>query len=165
MSKGFTLIELVIYIGIVAVILIVLFNFGWEIIYLNVKSQAWREVQQNSRLAMEKITESILGASTVNSPLPGNSTNLLSLAMQDLNLDPTIFEIKADKLTITQGGTGPYQLTNNRVKVINLQFTNLSYQDAPGTIKVQLTIEHVNPNNLNQYEASLDTEDTISLRK
>ena len=162
---GFTLIELLIYMGIVAVILVVIFNFGWEIIYGDVKSRAMREVQQNSRFAMEKISESILAASDINNPASGSTSNSLSLSMQDLNLDPTIFEIVDSKLKITQGVNGPYELTNNRVKVTNLQFTNFSYTDTPGTIRVQITIEHVNPNNLNQYEASLDTKDTISLRK
>ena len=163
--KGFTLIELIIYIGIVTAILLVAFNFGWEIIYGNVKSQAIREVQQNTRFAIEKMSESILNASSTDSPTPGNSANFLSLKMQDPNLDPTLFEVVDGKLKITQGGNGPYELTNDRVIVTNLQFSNLSYENTPGTIRVQITIEHVNPNNLSQYEVSLDTEDTISLRK
>jgi len=151
--------------GIVIVILVTIFNFGWEIIYGDAKSQAMREVQQNSRLAIEKITENILVASDINNPSPGNTSNSLSLSMQDLSLDPTIFEVVDNKLRVTQGESGPRELTNNRVKITNLQFTNLSYTDTPGTVRVQIAIEHVNPNNLNQYEASLDTKDTISLRK
>jgi type II secretory pathway pseudopilin PulG len=165
MNRGFTLIEFIIYIAIVGGILIVTFNFGGEIIYGNVKSQAMREVQQNSRLAIEKITEAILEASDINNPVSGNSDATLSLVMQDLHLSPTIFEITDGKLMVTQRKNGPHELTNNRVKVTKLQFTNISYANTPGTIRVQMTIEHVNPNNLSQYEASLETEDTISLRK
>ena len=76
-EKGFTIIELIIYIGIVSGILLVLFNFGWEIVYGDIKSQTIREVQQNSRFAMEKIIESILSASGINSPLEGNSDDFL----------------------------------------------------------------------------------------
>lgn len=165
MNRGFTLIELIIYIGIVAAILLVAVNFSWEIIYGNVKSQAIREVQQNTRLVMEKISESILAASEIDTPRPGDSHGELELRMQDLGLDPTIFETDENVLTIKQGANGPYELTNNRVKVTNLQFTNLSYPGTPGTIRIQLTIEHLNPNNMSQYEASLDTETTVSLRK
>ena len=165
MNRGFTLIELIIYITIVAGVLIVAFNFGWEIIYGNIKSQAMREVQQNSRLATEKITEAILGASGINNLTPGNSDIILSLAMQDSSLNPTLFEVVGGKLMITQKRSGPYELTNDRVRVTNLQFTNVSYVDTPGTIKIQMTIEHVNPNNLKQYEVSFETENTISLRK
>ncbi|MFQ6083749.1 MAG: hypothetical protein ACE5WD_10355 [Candidatus Aminicenantia bacterium] len=164
-SNGFTLIELIIYIGIVAGVLLVVLNFGWEIIYGDVKSQTIREVQQNMRFSMEKINESILGAKTISSPPFGSSSDSLSLTMQDLNLDPTIFEVINNKLTITQGGDGPYELTNDRVRVDNLNFTNVSYEGAPGAIRVQITLEHVNPNNLKQYEASLEAETTISLRR
>ena len=55
MSKGFTLIEFIIYIGIVAAILVIAVNFSWEIIYGNIKSQSLREVQQNGRFALEKV--------------------------------------------------------------------------------------------------------------
>ena len=163
-NQGFTLIEFIIYIGIVAVVLLGAFNWGWEIIYGNIKSQAIREVQQNTRFAMEKISEGILSASSTNNPTPGNSANSLSLKMQDLSLDPTLFEVVDGKLKITQGGSGPYELTNDRVRVTNLQFSNLSYENTPGTIRIQIAIEHVNPNNLSQYEASLSTEGNITIR-
>jgi len=163
--KGFTIIELIIYIGIVAGILLVLFNFGWEIVYGDIKSQTIREVQQNSRFAMEKIIESVLSASGINSPLEGNSDDFLSLEMQDLTLSPTVFEVFDGRLIITQAGNSPYQLTNNRVRVTSLQFSNLSYEDTPGTIRVEMTIEHFNPGDINQYEAFLSTKNTVSLRK
>lgn len=163
--KGFTLIELIIYITIVSGVLIVFLNFGWEVINGNIKSQSMREVQQNSRFAMQKITENIFSAKGVNFPLYGELNNYLSLEMEDPDLNPTLFELNGDKLIITQGINGPYSLTNDRVKVASLEFINLSYLDTPGTIKIKISIKHINENNLNQYEAFLSTEDTISLRR
>ena len=163
--KGFTIIELIIYIVIVAGVLLALFNFGWEIIYGDIKSQTIREVQQNSRFAMGKITESILSATGINSLLEGSSASSLSLEMEDLSLNPTIFEVFDGKLTINQGSNPSYQLTNDRVRVTNLQFSNLSYRNTHGTIKVEMVIEYFNLGNQSQYEASLFTENTISLRQ
>lgn len=163
--RSFTLIELIIYIGIVSAILLVAVNFGWQVVYGNVKSQAIREVQQNSRLAMEKIANSVLAASDIDTPALGNSHTELELIMQEAGISPTIFEVDDNTLTMKQGTGIPHQLTSDRVEVTSLQFTNVSYAGTPGAIKVQLTIEHVNPNNLNQYEVSLDTEETISLRQ
>lgn len=59
MSRGFTLIEFIIYIGIVSTILVVVVNFNWDIIYGSIKSQSLREVQQNGRFALEKIIRSL----------------------------------------------------------------------------------------------------------
>lgn len=161
--KGFSLIEFIIYIGIVAVILLVAFNFGWEIIYGNIKSQAIREVQQNARFSMEKITRVIKEAKVVNSPTSGNSANSLSLEMTDPDLDPTVLGVSGNKVQITQGTFGPYELTNDRVSVSNLQFTNLSYENTPGTVRIEMTIDSVNPTGRQEYEVSFGLKSTASL--
>jgi len=161
--KGFTLIEFIIYIAIVAIILFVTVNFAWEIIYGNVKSQSIREVQQNARFAMEKITRTIQEAETINIPASGNSADFISLEMTDSNLDPTIFDLSDNKLRLSQGGAGPYELISNRVMVSNLRFTNLSYPNTPGTIRIEMTIDHLNPANRNEYTASLELASTASL--
>ena len=163
MNRGFTLIELIIYIAIVAVVLLVAFNFVWEIIYGNVKSQAIREVQQNARFCIEKITKTIEEALVINSPTPGDSANLLSLEMPYSSLNPTIFHVFDNKLRITQGVRGTYELTNDRVIVRSLQFTNLSYLDTPGTARVEMVIDHVNPNNRSEYAVSFEIKSTASL--
>lgn len=162
--RGFTLIELIIYITILAGILSLLFNFGWEIIHGDIKSQSIREVQQNSRFVMGKITENILGSIGINNPSDGNSDNFLSLEMEDTDLNPMVFRLSDGRLTITQGGNGPYDLTSSRVVATDLEFINISYENTPGTIKIKMNIEYLNPNNLNQYESSLYTEETVSLR-
>lgn len=163
MQRGFTLIEFIIYIAIVAVILLVSFNFAWEIIYGNVKSQAIREVQQNARFSIEKITRTIEEALVIQSPTPGNSANFLSLETPYPSLNPTVFDVSDNKLRITQGQRGTYELTNERVKVANLQFTNLSYADTPGTVRVEMMINHVNPNNRSEYAVSFEIKSTASL--
>jgi len=58
-TKGFTLIELVIYIGIVSVFLILGSNFAWDIIKSDTKINCYREVQQNARFAMERVTQEL----------------------------------------------------------------------------------------------------------
>lgn len=98
MMKGFTLIEFIIYIGIVAVILLVAFNFGWEVIYSNVKAQALREVQQNARISMERITRAFQAGEEI-----------------------TTFSLSNDILH--QNGI---PLTSERVKVTNFQITSIS---------------------------------------
>lgn len=161
--KGFTLIEFIIYITVVAVILVLASGFAWNIIQGNTKTACYREIQQNGRFAMEKIARAIKEASAINSPIAGNSANSLSLEMADPNLDPTVFDLSDNKLRITQGSTGPYGLTGDQAIVSSLQFTNLSYIDTPGTIRVEMAIDHVNLSNRSEYAASLEFVSTISL--
>jgi len=95
MSKGFTLIEFIIYIGIVAAVLVIAVNFSWEIIYGNIKSQVLREVQQNGRFAMEKITKTLR-----------------------LGSNPDIFSVSNGILYQNN-----VPITTDQVKVTNLQIT------------------------------------------
>jgi len=160
---GFTLIEFLIYIGIVATILILTSGFLWNIIFGNIKETSYQEVQQNGRFALTKIAQEIKKATGINIPSPGSSTDLLSLAMADLSSNPTIFDLVDGKLQITQGTEGPYELTTDQVIVSNLLFTNLSYPNTPGTVRIEMTIEHLNPSGRMEYQASIDLKTTVSL--
>ncbi len=162
-KKSFTLIELLIYLGIVAGILVVAGAFTWSIIKGSAKGACVREVQQNGRLAMEVITREIKAASGINSPLAGESAETLSLIMSDSGLNPTIFELSNDQILLSQGVDGPYTLTTDQVLVSNLDFTNLSYADTSGTVRIEMTLDYNNLGSQTAYEASIDLSTTVSL--
>lgn len=96
--KGFTLIELIIYIAIVAVILVLASGFAWNIIQSDTKAACYREVQQNGRFAMEKITRALRAGEAA-----------------------TIFSVSGGILY--QNGV---EMTTEQVSVSNLQFTLVS---------------------------------------
>lgn len=160
---GFTLIELLIYIAIVGLILVLMVGFFWDIILVNIKEDSYQEVQQNGRFALDRIEKEIKKASGINSPVMGNSAYSLSLVMANPSLNPTIFDLNNGQLRITQGNSSPVELTTDQVIVTNLQFTNLSYQNTPGTIRIEMTIENLNPENRPEYEASINLESSFSL--
>lgn len=95
--KGFTLIELIIYIAIVSVVLVLVTGFSFNILYGNIKTQAVRETQQNARFALEKITRSIRAGQ-----------------------DPSIFTV-SDGILYQEG----VALTTDQVRVTVLDFTSL----------------------------------------
>ena len=163
--KGFTLVELIIYMGIIGVILMVASTFAWQIILGNIKVGAYREVEQNVSFAMEKITTAVRNSSKIVEPEePGEETDYLFLRMSDPSKTLTKFKISDGKIIMSEGDKGPYPLTTDLVQVTNLKFTNLSYEDTPGTVKIEMTIEHVNPAGRSEYEAEIHLENSISLR-
>jgi len=161
--KGFTLIEFLIYIAIVGVILVIIVGFLWNTILGNIKETCYQEVQQNTRFALAKITQEIKKATGINSPLPGDSSNSLSLTMATTHLNPTVFDVVNGKLRITQGSGTSYYLTSDRVRVGSLQFTNLSYSETPGTIRIEMTLDHINPGNRTEYQASVSLKSSVTL--
>jgi len=163
MKKGFTLIELLVYVAILGLILASITGFFWSIASGNIKENSYQEVQQNGRFVMTKITQEIKKAIGINSPAPGSSVNSLSLIMSEPNLNPTIFDVSGGKLMMTQGASAPIELTTDQIRVSNLQFTNLSYLNTPGTLRVEMTLENLNPSGKSEYQASLDLKTTVSL--
>lgn len=162
-KNSFTLLELIIYISIVSIILVIVGNFSWNIIGGGAKTSAYREVQQSGRLIMEKISRYIKMASDINSPTAGLAGNSLSLEMSDEEINPTVISLSGNNLVIAQGVKQGYVLNSSRVLVNNLEFTNISYVDTPGTIKIIISLGYNNPDNLREYQAEIDLENTISL--
>jgi len=160
---GFTFIEFLIYIAIVSLVLVLTVGFGIDIFQGSIKNACWREVEQNTRFAMEKIERTVRLASGINSPSLGNSADSLSLAMQDAALNPTLFDVFNGKIKITQGSGSSYYLTSDQVEVSNLLCRNLSYQDTPGTLKIEMTINYKNPSGRSEYSASITESVTVSL--
>jgi len=157
---GFTLIEILLYMGILVTVLVIMIGFLWNIIFGSLKETSYQEVQQNGRFALAKITQEAKKATGINSPLPGSSSNNLSLLMAAGVT--TTFDVVDGKLRITQNGSSSY-LTSDQVIVSNLQFTNLSYFDTPGTIRIEMTIDHINPGARTEYEASINLKSSITL--
>jgi type II secretory pathway pseudopilin PulG len=163
MKNAFTLIEFLIYIAIVSSILVLISGLLWNIVFGNIKETAYQEVQQNGRFALTKISQEIKKATEINSPSPGSSANSLSLAMANPNLNPTVFDLADGKLRISQGTNPPIELTTDQVIISSLQFSNLSYEGTPGTIRIEMTISYLNPANRIEYQASIDLKTTVSL--
>jgi len=161
---GFTLIEFLLYLGIFVIVLVLTSGFLWNIIFGSIKASAYQEVQQNGSFAMTKITQEIKKALDISSPLPGVTSNSLSLTMASSTLDPTIFDIAGGQLKISSGSPPDFQyLTSRQVVVSNLQFSNLSYEGKPGTVRIEMTLEHLNPDGRSEYQARLDLKSTVSL--
>ncbi len=160
--KSFTLIEFTIYVAIISTISVLMVGFLWNIIFGNIKETSYQEVQQNARFALAKIIQEVKKSTEISNPLPGGPpVNSLTLTMADNS--STIFDVVNGKLRITQGNRGPYELTSDQVTVSNLNFTNLSYQDTPGTVRVEMTIDHINPGARTEYEASFSLKSSIAL--
>lgn len=66
MTRGFTLIEVVIYIGILGIVLFFASGFVFNGITNSSKIQAWQDVNDNSRFITTKILESVQSSQGIN---------------------------------------------------------------------------------------------------
>ena len=67
-QDGFTLIEVLLYLGIVVVIISVASAITFNVLFSKAKVMAMREVTQNARFAMDKVAREVRNAESITSP-------------------------------------------------------------------------------------------------
>lgn len=165
--KGFTLVELIVYLGLVTVILVSVTTFAWNVVNGKMKSQSVQEVGQNGRFSLERITQDVHGARGLNVAQStfGVNPSRLSLQMRGGAANPTVFDLDSatNRLRITQGVQAPQFLTSDEVRVTEFIVENRSVGRSEN-IEVHLTIERVNPSGSSAFSASESWETAIEVR-
>lgn len=123
-NSGITIIEMTLYIGIVALISSSLVGLYIEIIKLKSKATAIQEVNETIRLAASKIEYEIKSAHSIISV--GSS---LSLAFTDSSRNPTTIALDNGRIRFSVGSSIAY-ITSNLVNINTFTLTNLSSGDT-----------------------------------
>lgn len=143
-EEGFTLMEFLIYIGIVVFMMTNLTLAAMNVMFGRVKVTAMESVSRNGSFAMEKINYAIRNAEAINSV--GSSS--LELAMPSSKNNPTTFGLSNGSITMQEGTQSQVLLTTSKVNVTGLNFTQI-----PGkAVQVEMTVEFANPQNMKEYE-------------
>lgn len=134
-NNGFTLIETIIYVAIIGIAMSSFISFGISISTSRSKTYAIQEVQANARMLMGTVVQKIKHAQGVNSPIPGNSNDIMVLDMPNAEPDIT-FSIIDGIVYMTEGVGDPFALVSNRVEVTNIIYNNVG--EAGGADSVQI---------------------------
>ncbi len=163
-QTGYTLIELLLYVSIVGVLLISVTGFYGLVADTRVKGQSINEVEQQGALAMDLIAQTIRNATGITAPVAGASGSSLTVTVPTGALSPTIFNLSGTTLQIKEGAATAVPLTNSKVQVTSLTFTNLTRSGTPGIVRISMTISRTNPNNNNAYEYQKTFTSSAALR-
>ncbi|KPJ71820.1 hypothetical protein AMJ50_00720 [Parcubacteria bacterium DG_74_3] len=166
-NKSFTLMEILVYIGVLSVIIVAISSFFLWAIRSNTKTRVTRETLDNSRRSMEIIIYEIKEAQSVYTPT--SSSSQLSLETthylpQGEKISYIDFYLCGTQLCLKKESQSPIALTSERVEVKNLFFTQVATTSTLPSIRVSLTIDYKNPSNLPEYQASVNLSSTASLR-
>ncbi|MEK7150814.1 MAG: prepilin-type N-terminal cleavage/methylation domain-containing protein [Patescibacteria group bacterium] len=167
-AKGFTLVELIIYIGILSVMVVGLVSFALSMTSARTKTYTNQNVQANARMTLDIIMQKIRTAQSVNIGVSvfGIDPGVLSLQMADPLKNPTIINLSANdgRLQITEGVGVPIYLTDNETEVSNLLFTNLTQSGEREHIKIDLMVRYVNAASVD-YSYSWSGSSAASVRQ
>lgn len=150
-QRGFTLLEVLLYIGIFSVMSTVISIFLVLVLETRVKSQTIAEVEQQGLAIVALLTQTIRNAEAINEPTAAMDAGALSLDAAGTGDDPTWIEVSDGALWIKRGASESQALNNNHVIVSAVSFQNLSSSQTPGTIRFQFTLAAVNPSDTNPY--------------
>lgn len=162
---GFTLLEFLIYLGLISLVLTMAGAVALNIMFRKAKLTAIKEVSQNARLVSGRVSAIARNAQSIISPAAGNNTSVLSLQMADTAKDPTVIDLSNGAVRIKEGLGNAVNLTSGQVEITNLDFSNISYFQTPGTVRMQIVIKFVNPSGRSEYDWSMPFFTTVNIRK
>lgn len=164
-TPAFTLIELILYVAILAIVLGGLTQLAWTVVGAGNKSATQEEISAQARYVSARITSEIRNANGINTGSSTFDTNLalapaaqLSLAATAPN-DPTLISVAAGKVRLKQGAAAAINLNSDRTTVQDLTFSNYTSLDNK-TKNITYTLTLSTTSGSGRYEYS----ETISLR-
>lgn len=167
-GRGFTLMEILIYIAVLAIIFLAVSSFLTWSIKLSAKARAVREATDNARRVMEIMTSEIRAAKSVYGPT-STSTQLsletnryLPAGETSTYIDFYLCGETTSTLCFKKESQSPIAITSDQVKVKNLMFAQIS--TTTPSIQIRLRLDYKTSAERPEYQASVDATSTASLR-
>lgn len=167
--KGFTLIEVLVYIAVLTIIVLAISSLLIWAIRSGAKAKAMRETLNNAERAMAIMVHETKEAKGIYTPTslfdahPGQlsleTTKYSSLEEETIFLD---FYLCQDKLCLKKESQDPFVLTSDSVEISNLVFSEVFSGQAP-SLQIDLIVSYKNPQNRPEYSASVNLRSTVSL--
>lgn len=165
-KKGFTLVEMILYVSICSILLLTISTFLSFLLGARIRSQAITEVNQQGFRAMNMMALTIRNGRSIETPVLGDTAPVLSITTKDNLLNPTIFDVASGTLRITEGAGRPIPLTNSRVVMSNISFQNLSAStSADRIIRISFTLDYGNSSGKDEYSFTKTFIESTTLRR
>ena len=163
--KGFSLVETIIYVAIFSIFIAGTASFLNTMTSSRLNNQMVLEINDQGSSVMKTMTQSIRNANQVNSPTITNTALNLSLVTSLASTSPTVFSQGGGVLYMSEGAGSPVALTNNKVVVSDLTFSNLSRPDTPNIIKISFNLTSTNATSSSSGQYSFVFNGSGALRR
>lgn len=167
---GFTLIEMLVYIALVAIIVSVIVAFAFWMIQISAKAKVNSEVLSNARRALETMAYEIKKSKSVYAPTSVFDRNPGQLGLKQTaaaGTDETTtvidFFLCGQSLCLKREKAGPIALTGSSVRVTNLSFSRRLNSAAAESIRIVLKVESL-ASSRPEYASSIELMGTANLR-
>ncbi|MFH1047822.1 MAG: type II secretion system protein, partial [Patescibacteria group bacterium] len=162
-SRGFLLIETIIYIGLVGFVLSAAVLFSVEFVETRAKSVALADATRNAKFALSRLAYEVRSSEGINY---GNSTfgtnpGVLSVATVDPLTNPTVFSVSGNQLMVSQGGGADVPLTPVSTEVLEFTVEDVADTTHSRSVRVRLLLGTVSSGALEEFSDQVANEVTV----
>ena len=115
-GEGFTLLELLLYIGLFGVMLSISLVILYQMLRNQDQNRSMLEVEEEANFIVRKIEWALTGATDIIVPLQNQTSSVLSLTKYNFSQNPLVFSTSGNALYLTRGGSSSISLTSTNVK-------------------------------------------------
>lgn len=138
MKKSFTMIESLIYIGILSVILMVFVELFVSLTKVRTENESTSNIQHDSSYLINKFSYDIHQAKQISLPLhPPDESSVLNITIDGASYS---YSIDGDQNLIISDGVNNYQLNGYDTSISEIIFTRLGQDDIHDVIKINFTV-------------------------
>jgi len=123
MKRGFTIVELLIYMGLLSILLVVLVQIFASVLDIQTESQAVSSVNQDGRVINSRIQYDLIRGKTISTPTGAGQTGSI-LTMTDVDGKILTYSLVGTNLDLNYDGISG-QVNNFDTQVSGLTFTRL----------------------------------------
>ncbi len=137
-SRGFTVIELVLYIGLLTIFLVVLTEIFVSVLDVQLESEATSHVTQDGRYIMSRLFYDVSRSQVILSPAaPGSTSSTLQLSIGGAIYS---YSVGTNGMLTATDASGSVPLNGFDTTISNVLFTRLGNSGGKNTITANFTV-------------------------
>ncbi len=164
LRQGTTLIETVLYLGILSAALLAVAAFLALASATRVKARSILEVDQAGTTVLEVMTQAIRNATAVREPAAGTVSSRLELDGASPSGGSMVFDLVDGVVRVSMDGADPVALTDGRETVSLFLISDVSAPGTPSAVRVQFEIWRTVLPGRNEYQYNRTFSGTAVLR-
>lgn len=156
-KKGFTLIEMIVSMGVFVIIMTISMAAFLNIIDMQRKTESFRKLNDNLNFSMEIIMREIMEGNNYPSSC-GSGCSTFSFELLGKSI---VYSISGNSITRRFDGGNPLSITSSDVKIVNLRFTVI----GTGSLKmINISISAITNNSKEKLKSKINLQTTVSQR-
>ena len=136
-QRSYTLVELLIFMGMFSILLVVMTNIFSQIMDVRRESESVSSVEQDGNYILNRLNYDISRASGINIPIAvGTTDTVLDITIDSSNY---VYALNNENIQLTANGQN-YQLNGTNNSISNLSFKRIGNDDNKDTVQLSYTV-------------------------